>query len=528
MEAHRDVLLCNANVLTQESGAQATAVAFQNGRISRVGDSNTLVKEAPQHAIRVDLEGRTVVPAFTDAHAHIWKIGHLLTTMLDLRKTGSIPELQARLRERGRTLPPRAWLLGRGFNEVAMAEKRKPNRQDLDAAAPERPVVLTRTCGHIYAVNSAALKLAEVTAATPAPAGGVIERDPWGEPNGILHETAMGLINRVLPPPSVTDYKQMVCAALTHQLSLGITASSDCGVIPELLEVYREMDQEGVLPSRVSAMPLRRVDGRPNPVPLPEKHVSERLRIDTVKFLADGGLSGATAALSIPYRHANTKGTLRFDQKDLRHLCQESHDEGWRIATHAIGDVAIEMVLSIYESLGPHPRGLTHRIEHFGLPSLEHLQRAARMGVVAVPQTIFLHALGGNFLEMIPAPFLPRTYPIRSMLDAGLTVALSSDAPVVEDDNPLVGMFAAITRRCKDGRTIVPQEAITAAEALHGYTMGGAKAFGDAHSRGSIKPGKWADVAVLSADPLTVEPEALPEIRVEMTFLAGERVYTRA
>jgi hypothetical protein len=296
-------------------------------------------------------------------------------------------------------------------------------------------------------------------------------------------------------------------------------------VIPELLEVYRDMDRRGDLPARMLVMPLRRVDGRPDPVPLPEKHHSEMLRVDTIKFLADGGLSGATAALSIPYRHADTKGTLRFEKEELRTLCQETHQKGWRIATHAIGDVAIDLMLEIYESLGAHPHGWKHRIEHFGLPCWEQLQRAAKIGVISVPQTIFIYALGGNFLEMVPDAFLPRTYPIRNMLDAGLTIALSSDAPVVEDDNPLVGMYAAVTRRTREGKVISPEQGITAREALYGYTMGGAIAAGDEHVRGSITPGKWADLAVLSDDPLAVEADRLPEIKVEMTFLGGAKVY---
>jgi predicted amidohydrolase YtcJ len=295
----------------------------------------------------------------------------------------------------------------------------------------------------------------------------------------------------------------MIRAALEHQLSLGITSTSDCGVSPELLDVYLDLDRKGALPARVSVMPLRRVDGRKDTVPLPEQYVSDMLRVDTVKFLADGGLSGATAALSVPYRHANTKGTLRFEPEDLRRLCQESHDRGWRIATHAIGDVAI------------------------GLPDAAQLQRAAKLGVISVPQAIFIHALGANFIEMIPDSLFARTYPIRSMLDAGLTVALSSDAPVVEDDNPLMGMYAAITRRTNDGRAILPEQGITAQEALYGYTMGGAISSGDTGTRGSISPGKWADVAVLSADPLLAEPEALSEIHVDVTFLAGDRVYER-
>jgi predicted amidohydrolase YtcJ len=527
MAIQYDTLLFNGNVLTMDSVGRATAVAFHNGHIAEVGDSKTLLEQTGAQTTRYDLDGRTVVPGFIDAHAHIWKIGHLLTTMLDLRRVQSIGDLCAAVHDRAASLPPGDWLQGRGFNEAVMAEKRKPTRDDLDRAVPNRPVVLTRTCGHIFVANSVALKLAGIDAHTETPVGGVIERDERGEPNGILHETAMGLITRVMPPATASDYQKMIRAALEHQLSLGITSTSDCGVSPELLDVYLDLDRKGALPARVSVMPLRRVDGRKDPVPLPEQYVSDMLRVDTVKFLADGGLSGATAALSVPYRHANTKGTLRFEPEDLRRLCQESHDRGWRIATHAIGDVAIDLILSIYEGLGPHPKGFAHRIEHFGLPDAAQLQRAAKLGVISVPQAIFIHALGANFIEMIPDSLFARTYPIRSMLDAGLTVALSSDAPVVEDDNPLKGMYAAITRRTNDGRAILPEQGITAQEALYGYTMGGAISSGDTGTRGSISPGKWADVAVLSADPLLAEPEALSEIHVDVTFLAGDRVYER-
>jgi predicted amidohydrolase YtcJ len=520
-----DILLYNGNIRNPD-GSRTTAVLFRNGRIARVGDSRDLLQEARVDTGRIDLAGLTVVPGFNDAHAHIWKIGHLLTTMLDLRKTTSIVELQGSLGERDRKLPSGSWLLGRGFNELAMTERRRPTRSDLDQAVPDRPVALTRTCGHIYAVNSVALRLAGIGANTNDPGGGIIERDERGEPNGLLHETAMGLINLVMPPPTRDEYRDMVRAALDHYLSLGITYSADCGVIPDLLEIYRSMDRDRALRSRVLVMPLRKVDGRSEPVPLPEKHVSNRLRVDTVKFLADGGLSGATAAMSVPYRHADTRGTLRLELEELQRLAKESHDAGWRIATHAIGDVAIDMVLDVYESLGPHPSGLKHRIEHFGLPSPDQLKRAAKIGVISVPQAIFIRTFGPNFVQMLPDGFIPRTYPIRGMLDAGLTVALSSDAPVVDNESPFAGMNAGITRRSKDGTLISPEQAITNEEAFYGYTMGGAIAAGDARL-GSIEPGKWADVAVLTGDPLETEPDSLEQIRVEMTFLSGEKVYPR-
>jgi predicted amidohydrolase YtcJ len=522
-----DAVLHNGRVLTQTTPATAKAVAVRNGRIVAVGDSADVLRGAGSGMKRIDLAGRTLVPGFNDAHAHIWKIGHLLTTMLDLRRVTAIPELVDAVARFATRLPADRWLLGRGYNEALLDERRPPPRRDLDRVSPDRPVVLTRTCGHIYAANSVALARAGIDRATEAPAGGAIERDERGEPTGVLHETAMGLINRVLPPPSAGDYEAMIVAALRHQLSLGITSSSDCGVSPPLLAVYRTLDANGGLPARVNVMPLRRMDGVDAPVPLPERFVSNMLRVDTVKFLADGGLSGATAALTANYRHAPVRGLLRFDSGDLRELCAESHDAGWRIAAHAIGDAAIEQVLGIYESLGPHPRGLAHRIEHFGLPSAAHLARAARLNVIAAPQTVFIHSLGRNFRRYLPDDFLPRTYPIRAMLDAGVRVALSSDAPVVDDDNPLLGMMAAVTRRDDEGFTIAAEQAITIGEALNSYTTGGAVASGDDTNRGCIAPGQWADLAVLSADPLAAEPEALTRIQVDMTLLAGAVVYER-
>jgi predicted amidohydrolase YtcJ len=298
-------------------------------------------------------------------------------------------------------------------------------------------------------------------------------------------------------------------------------------VRPQLLEVYRDMDAAGTLPARVNVMPLRRVDGVPAPVPLPVQTVTDMLRVDTIKFLADGGLSGATAALSTSYRHANTKGVLRFARDELLELCRETHDAGWRIATHAIGDAAIEQVLGVYETLGPHPRKLSHRIEHFGLPDATQLHRAARLQIVAVPQTVFIYSLGRNFRQYLPDGFLSRCYPVRAMMDAGITVALSSDAPVVEDDNPLLGIAAAIARRDSNGEPIAPDQGVSVDEALYAYTMGGARATGDDCNRGSIEQGKWADLAVLSANPLATEPEALTGITVDMTLLAGEVAFER-
>jgi predicted amidohydrolase YtcJ len=230
----------------------------------------------------------------------------------------------------------------------------------------------------------------------------------------------------------------------------------------------------------------------------------------------------------MPYKVTGTQGVLRFETEELFELMWEAHANGYRIATHAIGDVALEQVIGVYEELYRRlPNGPRHRIEHLGLPSAEHLARCAALGIIAVPQTVFLHALGTTYRRYLPDSYFPRCYPVRAMLDAGLTVALSTDAPVVPDDNPLLGIKAAIDRKDANGDPIASEQAISAYEALYAYTMGGAIASGDQDNRGSLAPGKWADMVVLSGDPLTTPPDELLHLNVHQTYVGGQLVYER-
>lgn len=521
-----EVLFLNGNILTMDGHRRVSAVAIASGKVLATGDAGEL-KAACGPAVKIiDLRGRTMLPGFEDAHAHIWKLGSLLTTTLDLRGIASIEEIGAQITARSAALPADAWLQGRGFNELSLAEGRLPQRQDLDRFAPERPILLTRTCGHIFIASTAALRLAGITRHTAAPMGGIIELGADGEPNGVLHETAVGLINRVMPAPGKQEYRAMITAALQRQLSFGITASSDCGVLPALMETYLEMDAEGALPARMTVMPLGKPDGAAAQASRVGRYRSPMLNIDTVKFLADGGLSGGTAALSVPYRNSASCGVTRFDGEELFGLFADYHNLGWRLCTHAIGDAAIEQVLSLYERLPRFPFQGRHRIEHLGLATTQQLQRMAANGAIAVTQPIFLDELGANFKAYVPDALAAQVYPFRSMLDAGLTVAFSSDAPVVRNDAPLKGVEAAVLRRTAEGECILPEQAIRVEEALHAYTAGAAEAVGEALTRGSIQPGRWADFVVLAQDPGAVSAASIGQIRVEETYLRGELVYS--
>ncbi|MBM3464017.1 MAG: amidohydrolase family protein [Armatimonadetes bacterium] len=499
--------IVNATIMTGDASRPVVhELAVVNGRVVDWSDGPLL-----------DLKGAFVMPGFNDAHVHVWKVGHLLTSLIDLRAVTDISELQAALRD----AQGDGWVLGRGFNEAHMRERRMPTRADLDAAVADRPVMLTRTCGHIAVANSRALAMAGVAANSDAPPGGAIRRDPSGEPSGVLEETAMGLVSKHVPPPTAAEYERMILAAARRHLGLGITSATEAGVTPDILAAYRDLEARGLLPYRVNVLAMRRPLGSDEVFPLPEKFVSDFLRVDTVKLIVDGGLSGATAALRQPYRHAAERGVLRMETDEIVALFEEPARMGYRLAAHAIGDAAIEVLLDAYERLKP----TAPRIEHFGLPDARQIERAQAMGAIAVPQAVFLPALGANFRAYLPDVLLDRAYPLRDMITAGMIVALSSDAPVVADENPLIGIQAAVTRGDHEGRKIAADQWISMGEAFRSYTWCGAVASGDQDNRGRLMEGKWADFLVLDQDPRDVKPENLHKIKVMKTFVGGVLAY---
>jgi predicted amidohydrolase YtcJ len=496
-----------------------------DGRIAAVGARAALDQPGVRH---VDLAGRTLIPGFNDAHVHVSWLGMLLTHLVDTRihVAPNIPAIISRLAARAQSQPPGSWVEGVGYNEAQLPEGRHLTRYDLDLASTAHPILVTRTCGHIAVANSLALHLAGIDAATPNPPGGVIVRDAAGAPTGILQETAMTLVAHLIPAPEPNQVEAAITAAQRHQLSLGITSATDPDVSPDQIRVYRAMDGHGELRVRVNLLAGRRSgDVR---FPLPEVYLSDMLRIDSVKFFADGGMTSATAAISTPYRETGTMGVLIWEDEDLADAMWEAHSAGLRIGTHANGDVAIEQVLKIYELLDQRRSGMRHRIEHLALPTPEQLARLRVIGAMAATQTVFLPAMGATFRRYMPEHFYPRAYGVRSMLDAGLTVALSTDAPVVADDNPLLGLKSAIDRRDHAGAPLGQHQAISPTEALWAYTQAGAILSGDEQNRGSITRGKWADLVVLSGDPLATPSDDLLSLHVEQTYLAGELAYQRS
>jgi len=492
------LIVHNAHVLTQNIHQPIIqAFAVDKGNIIATGSDEAILPLQQAHTQLINANGKTVLPGFIDAHIHIWKVGNLKTFLLDLRGVTSIAQMQDKLSDFIKQNPGTGWIQARGFNEVNMKEQRLPTSADLDKITTERPLWIIRTCAHIGIANSKAIELSNVTANTHVPAGGEMRLGDDGKPNGIFTETALGLISNHIPSYSADDYTRMIQAAEEELLSYGITSATDPAVMSDLLDCYHLLERENKLRVRVNAFPIRVPDGSDEILPVPALFHSDKLLINTVKFFADGGLSGMTSAVNKPYKNSTSTGVLRLTEDFFYPLAKEAADKGFNIATHAIGDKAIDVVLNVYEKIRT-TSNVGLRVEHLGLPSPTHLQRMREMGVHCVSQSIFLKELGKNFAMYLEDERLQRVYPYRSVLNAGINLAFSSDAPVVKDFNPITGIKTALYRRDAGGKTIGTDETISMNEALYAYTLGAAKANGNDDEVGSIEVGKKADFIILN------------------------------
>ncbi|MFN8341140.1 MAG: amidohydrolase [Cyclobacteriaceae bacterium] len=507
----------NGHILTFDpSHPEATAMTVESGTIHTV--------DTTSGGESMDLQRRLILPGFNDAHVHIWKLGQLAAYILDLRGVQSIRAIQDAVQQKARQLPAGTWIVGRGFNERVLNDGRMPNRFDLDEATQQHPVYLIRTCAHIAAVNSLALQICAVDRNVEAPAGGVVGKSEHGEPDGLFYETALGLITRHMPAPTHAEYKDMIRRGADLLVRAGVTSATDPAVHPELLKAYLDLSEEE-LPLRVNLMPILLPDGGSQPFDIPALVTNDRVRVTTVKFFADGGLSGRTAALSRPYKGTDDKGVLRLTYEPFLELARKAQKSGFRIGTHAIGDEAIGLVLRVYEQLYAEFGGTRNRIEHFGLPEPAHVASMRQHDFVAVPQPIFLHELGENFISALDEEYLQHCYPVRSLREAGIPVAFSTDAPVVREINPWKCVEAAVRRLSHRGKAIALHEAVSVREAISMYTQGSAFAEGTEKMKGMIKAGHMADFIIVNEDPLQVAPDQLGSIRVEEVYIGGKCVF---
>jgi predicted amidohydrolase YtcJ len=530
-----DLLLANANAITMNPDQpSATAIGIRGERIAWVGTMDEAAAHLPQARQTLDLGGATVLPGFIEAHNHLMLLGHWLSQLdCSSASVSSIAEIVAAVAAKAAETPAGQWIEGRGFDDNKVAERRHLTRWDLDAVAPNHPVSIRNASGHMCVANTYALKLAGVTRNTDNPQGGHIMRDEAGEPTGLLQETAQSLLPLPFIPEDPDTLRACLRRASDAYLAAGVTSTQEAGIFttPEFT-VYQQAWQAGELPLRMYMMIRTNFLEALEQLGMYTGFGDDRLRIGSLKIMADGSLIGRTAALSQPFLNdprPDNLGLMMMPDDDLYDLIWRGHSRGWQVAIHAIGDRAIELCLNGFERAQARlPRADTrHRLEHCGILRPDLIGRMKELGVLSVPQPPFILEFGDGFLRHLGQDRAQLTYAMKSLLTAGVPVAGSSDSPV-SSYQPLIGIKTAVLERTASGAAFAPQEALSVDEALALYTRGGAYASFDEQKKGQIKPGMLADFAVLRDDPRTVDPELLDQIPVLATISGGTVVYEQA
>ncbi len=521
-----DLILHNAKVITIDAELSIkSAVAVDGTDIVAVGGEEIL--EQYRAADTRDLGGRVLMPGFIDSHTHLRGRPR---RHIELSKTRSIEELKQQVRDKVAEIGTGEWVTGYGWSEDVMAEQRRPLKQDLDEAAPQNPVLLTRAGGHSAVANSMALRLAEVTVDTPQPESGVIERGDDGELNGVIRER-QDIVSRLIPEPTFEDVREDLLRVLQEQFSFGITsftnATYDRSIesFPEWEHIYRA--HRGELPRAVIQVAWRGPDamarfGRKS------GDGDEHLRVGPIKILVDGGFTGPAAYTKAPYKGETAyRGKLSYTLEQLETIIREGHAAGWQFGIHAIGDAAIELTVDLLAAaLDEHPRqDHRHYLNHFTvMPSAETMDKMAAYGIAITQQPNFTYTLDGRYSAYLDGDRLAHNNPLRTPMNHGIRVAISSDILPI---GPMVGIYAAVTRKGMSGKVFGAEEALSVMEALRAYTLYGAWLSFEEDRKGSIEPGKLADMIVLDRDILTIDPEQIMGITVEQTWLGGKRVYER-
>ncbi|NLY53678.1 MAG: amidohydrolase [Firmicutes bacterium] len=529
-------ILFNGNIITMDrEQPQAQAVAIADGRFVAVGQDQEILALRNDNTELIDLEGQTVIPGLGDSHMHLFNLGSAMETV-DLSPARSQEDITRIGREFLSQHPGLTWISGWGWNHDRFADGQMPTRADLDLISTELPIFFSRTCGHIAVANSRALELAGIGTNPEQPEGGQIDLDADGVPTGVLRESALGLVRRLAPKPTVADYKRMLRAGAEQAVSYGLTSvhSDDlAGRMEEMLQAYQELIEEDSLPLRVT-LQVR--------VYTPEQideflELRQRFQFPAhtvqygpIKVMTDGSLGGRTAALNAPYADdPTTSGVEVLSQETVTRILSYAHQQGLQMSGHAIGDRAIEMLLNAFAAaLAEKPQADARpRVIHAQLTTPEILKRCQELGVVCDIQPVFVGTDLHIVEQRIGKERMQTTYAWKTMRKLGIPTAGGSDSPV-ETCNPLVGIQQAVTRQDMSGFPEggwLPEEKLTIEEALELFTLGPAfSAFNEA-TRGSISVGKLADCVVLDQDLTTVAPEEIASVKVQATYVGGRRRY---
>jgi predicted amidohydrolase YtcJ len=535
-----DVIFTSGDIYTGANAGRAQALAVSKDRVVAVGSNQEIQKLKGRYTAVVDLGGRFVMPGFNDAHAHL-AAGGLDYLHVDLLGSMSLVEMKQRIATAAEKTAAGEWLVGRGWDQTLWAEPRLPSRQDVDDVTGGHPAIFQRVDGHIALLNSAGLKAAGITRATPDPKGGSIDRDAAGQPTGIVRESVRDAVIAKLPKPSIAQRRRGIELALAEAARWGVTSVQDSiSVEDDVSEwqnflVYEDLEREGILTARISFwLPFNA------PMDLLQTHRAHHQQKDAMlhtgllKAYLDGALGSRTAALFQPYSDdPRNSGILREDESRLKQLAVERVRAGFQLAFHAIGDRAAQEALDTFaeserdarERGQAPPRGFRFRIEHDQVITPEQVGRFASLGVVASVQPCHL-LTDMNWAEArLGSDRARNSYPWSDFLKNGVTLAFGTDFPV-EPINPFRNLYAAVTRKNEAGtKEYFPAQKMTMDQAIAASTRGSAYAQFEEMEKGALEPGKLADFVVLDRDITKAAPVDVLHARVLRTVVGGRTVF---
>jgi predicted amidohydrolase YtcJ len=543
-----DLVLINGNIATVDAAVpQAAWLAVRGDRIAALGtDPKEYKRHVGDGTEIIDLGGALAVPGLIDSHGHFTGLGQSMT-VLDLTKARSWDDIVALVAEAAKSAKPGEWIQGRGWHQEKWDRKPEPNidglpfHDALSRVSPENPVVLSHASGHAALANAKAMEISGITRTTKDPEGGRIVRDARGNPIGAFLENAQGLLRRrdapLDPAEAEARSRRLVELAAQECLAHGVTTFHDAGVSFDMVDLYRKMAEEGALPVRLYVMLSE--DSRA----LASRGASywmrgigaDHLTVRTIKRFMDGALGAHTAWLLQPYLDLPTgdEGSTGINTESIEEMKATAAwaiENGFQLATHAIGDRANREVLDIYEeAFKAHPdrTDLRWRIEHAQHLDPADIPRFAALGVIPSMQTVHCTSDAPYVLKRLgEARAAAGAYVWRKLMDAGSRICDGTDVPV-EPIDPMANFYAAVTRRLKDGTTFFPDQRMTREEALRAYTINGAYAAFETGLKGSLAPGKLADITVLSRDILTCPEDEIPGTEVLYTVVGGKVLYHR-
>lgn len=533
-----DAIFHSGRVVTSKSSSNQPvfqideALSVADGRIWRTGTNEEVLRDQSEMTALIDLAGRTVLPGLIDTHVHLANYGANLMRV-DCRPsvTSNIDQIVSAVSLKAETSDPGEWIVGWGWDESRMSDGRAPTVHDLDTAAPNNPVCLYRTCGHMAAYSSKALAESNITKESPQIPGGKIVHDANGDVTGLLQERALDLVD--LPSADEDEIEHGMRLAQDEFLSRGITTIHDMSTQGMELKALLKLKENGL---KIRVRPwLWAVDGNglkgyldsAIDLGIISGFGDDFVRVQGVKFMLDGSVGGRTAAVSEPYESTQNNGILISDKDSALPQIEKALRNGLRAAIHGIGDRAVGTAVQALKSVSdrvPNTETMRNRIEHCGLPSDDDLRDMKKLGLIAASSVGFLYELGDSYLSGLGEDRMRRVYPQRALSDLGIPAPPNSDCPVT-DPNPWHVIYAAVTRTSVSGQKLDSVQNISVKEALHGYTEQAAFASHEEKVLGSLKQGMQADFVIIDTH-IDDAPKTIRDTKVLRTYVQGDLVYS--